>query len=247
VPISAPKAVSMPYYPQICTAPNEALLYKNITKLIISEPAEPNTNLFDHVEMLEIRHYPDSDFADRFSATLNINRQYNANLNPIEDIPLLLSYSRTMPRLHKLSINVDFTLDLIDRLRGNRFEQIRTLEIHSSTKITRYIIEEILRLFPYVEHLHMSPRSSETDMIRLIDRFKYLSNATFIVGFAFTSSKRNWFHNIELSIRRVRRLKNGTVTCRFDFLSILQSSYSVHVWINGPVSLFLLDYHFFKL
>lgn len=141
-----------------------------------------------------------------------------------------------MPHCHTLSLNIDLTVELIDRLSGNRFKQIRSLEIQSSTTLTRYVLEGILHLFPRVKRLRISFINSNMDMIRLIDGFKYLSNASFTIQSNFTESERQWFRNPELSIRRVRRLKNGTFTCQCTRLSLDNSSCSVHVSINEQVS-----------
>jgi hypothetical protein len=238
VPKFAPKHVSTFYNPQYFTAPDETFLYNNITKLIILSPIEVHTHRFAHVEMLEIPHYYiHVNYVPK--ASFLLSQQEERNLNALSSIPLLLYYLRKMPHCHTLTINIDLTLEFVDQLSGNRFEQIRTLEICSSTKMPRYVVEEILHPFPRVERLRISSISSYTDMIRLIDGFKYLSNACFTIEANFTERERDWFQNPELSIRGVQRLKTNSFICRFDRSSIDSSSYFVHIWINEEVSSFM--------
>jgi hypothetical protein len=141
-----------------------------------------------------------------------------------------------MPRCHKLSLVVDLTLEFIDKLSGKRFEQIRTLEIHSANPVTRFVIEEVLRIFPRVECLHISSITSNNDRIRLIDGFKYLSKASFIIQSNFIESERNWFDDPKLAVGGVRRLKKNAFTCRFNRSTRRSSSSSFSIWINRQVS-----------
>ncbi len=247
VPKFAPKHVFTSYNPRYFTAPDETFLYNNITTLTISESAEPDIHHFNHVETLELRCHRSSHLGDMFSSIFNTSRKQHGNLKSLDRISLLLHYLHTMPHCCTLSINIELTLEFIDQLSDNQFKQIRTLEFQSSTTITRYVIEGILHIFPRVERLRISYISSKMDMIRLIDGFKYLANASFMIKSNFTESERHWFYNPDLSIRGVRRLKYDTFTCRFDRSSAVRLSCSVHIWINEQVSGLMLDYYFLKL
>jgi hypothetical protein len=233
VPKFAPRDVFTSYNPQHFTGPNETFLYNNITKLNISVPIESIAHRFYHVKVLNFRC---NTFDDKFLSLNKIIPRELTNPNSLNVIRLLLFYLPNMPHCHKLSLDAELTDDFIDKLTGNRFEQIRTLKIRCAIKITRYVIEGILRIFPRVECLHMSPIISNMDMIRLIDGFKYLSNAFFIVESKVTENELNRYHNLELSISGVPRLKNGTFTCRFSSPSVSSSSCPVNIWINTQVS-----------
>ena len=93
-----------------------------------------------------------------------------------------------MPCLSKLSINGYLTTDFIDDLQNYRTEQIRTLEINTSTKDLSYIIEGLISLFPHVERLDISIITLKKDMIRLIDGFEYLSNVLFTIQSSFVNN-----------------------------------------------------------
>jgi hypothetical protein len=233
IPKFAPTCIFNTYNPQYFTAPDQTFFYKNITKLDISESGRLDIHNFERVEMLEFRCDTSTDISSRL---FNIRREQYMNLSLSNSIQLLMFYLRRTPRCHKLSLVVDLTLEFIDKLSGKRFEQIRTLEIHSTNPVTRFVIEEILRIFPRVECLHMSSITSNKDMIRLIDGFKYLSKASFIIQSNFIESEQNWFVTPELTIRAVRRLKKNTFTCRFNHSSQNSSSSSISIWINRQVS-----------
>ncbi|CAF1040550.1 unnamed protein product [Adineta steineri] len=233
VPQYGPKHVFNDYNPQYFTVPNQTFLYRNTTEVIIRRFAFSNIHIFDHVEAL---HFLYNNSQNRPLTILNTQQRQDFEPNWLNCIQLLPFDLRKMPRRYKLSFTVDLTQNFIDQFRGKRYENIRSLEIFTSTKITRFIIEDILHIFPHVECLQISKINSISDMIRLIDGFKYLSNASFTIKSKFTENERNWFQNPELSIRRVRRLSNTNFTCRFYREFRHASSCTVHVWINRQTS-----------
>lgn len=115
-------------------------------------------------------------------------------------------------------------------IKNVRTKQIRMLEIETSTEDLSYIIEGLICLFPQVEFLRFSTLHLRKDLIRLIDRFEYLSNASFLIK--YLSSKP------ELSIRGVRRLTSGTFTCRLNRLLTDISTDEIHLWIGKQVRSF---------
>ena len=243
IPKFAPTYVYNTYNPQHFTAPDQTFLYRNITKLYVSEPERLDPHNFEHIEMLA---FGQNAFTDILSSTSNTSQEQYMTISISDKKQLLTFYLYAKPLCHKLSLVVDLTLEFIDNLSGKRFNQIRTLEIHSTNPVTRFVIEEILRIFPWVECLHISSITSKNDMIRLIDGFKYLSKASFIIKTSFTKSERNWFDNPELAISGVRRLKKNTFTSRLNRSSQTSSSCSVSVWINTQVSFVMRQFCFIQ-
>ncbi|CAF1286855.1 unnamed protein product [Rotaria sordida] len=117
-------------------------------------------------------------------------------------------------------------------MRLYRFEQIRTLKICTRLPRMNYFIEELLRLFPRVEHLQMSSLKWRAQMIRLIDGFPHLSNASFTVKLPYKEDEQRWYFEPELSIRGTRRLTRGTFRCRFYRSTRTSRSCDVHIWIG---------------
>ena len=97
------------------------------------------------------------------------------------------------------------------------------------------ILSGLICLFPQIECLKMSHVYLKKDMIRSIDGFEYLSNASFIIKYLSTNIDQNWYTKPELSIYGVRRLTNGSFTCRFYNSSTNISTYEIHLWIGTQV------------
>lgn len=233
----APKYVLHSYNPRYFTAPNKNFLYNNIIQLNISTHDElamqKSYGNFNNVQILKFQHR-NLRYLELFLFGTNRTQYINSNLS--DSIWLLSTYLHEMSHCSTLIIDTDMIPYLIDKLSKKQFKQIRTLKIRSSTSLKRPILEEILYIFPHVECLHITSIISYADMIRLIDGFKYLSNAVFTIQWKFFSYERNIFNKQELFIRGVRRLKNGTFTCRLIPSIKNNLSCSVHIWINTHVN-----------
>jgi hypothetical protein len=153
---------------------------------------------------------------------------------------------KEMPRLCKLSLNGNLTEDFIQHAQHYQTEQIRTLEINTSTKNLSYIIEGFIRLFPRIERLSISTIYLRKDIIRLIDGFEHLSNASFVIQSSLSQIDLKWFNKPELSIRGVRRLTSGTFTCEFHRLMMTDSDYQMNLWIGEQVNSFFYYFHLVK-
>ncbi|CAF3614735.1 unnamed protein product [Rotaria sp. Silwood1] len=154
----------------------------------------------------------------------------------LTDIQSLKPYFPRMSHLHQLSIAEEINIDSVKQVRSQRIEQIRTLGIGLSTQHTSYIIEILLRIFPNIEHLRVSSISSKMDMIRLIDGFNHLSDASFMIDATFGNIEQRWYFEPELLMCGSRRLAKSIYTCRLNRLIDQQSSIIIQVWIETQVS-----------
>ncbi|CAF4747687.1 unnamed protein product [Rotaria sp. Silwood1] len=82
------------------------------------------------------------------------------------------------------------------------------------------------------KHLRVSSISSKMDMIRLIDGFKYLSDASFMINSKFGNIDRSWYFQPEKLMSDSRRLSKDAYTCRLNRLIDEQSSITIQVWIG---------------
>jgi hypothetical protein len=97
-----------------------------------------------------------------------------------------------MSDLYELSMDGCINLDFIEQMRGNRFE-------HLNSENKSHIVEGLLRVFFYVEHLRASFLSSIMNMISMIDGFKHLFSASFTI-YKFNKDIPEWFFEPKLLI-----------------------------------------------
>ena len=241
VPGCIRKQVVIPYYPpKDFTGPDPTIVYDYITSISIDKPRCIPLNRFRHLKNLSIwcRIAPKFFFSE-----IDLSRVEHLVLNSLDNIRSFILYLYAMPCLSKLTVNGHLTKDFIHNLGDYRTEQIRTLEIITSTKDLSYIIEGLIRLFPRLEHLDISKITLQKDMIRLIDGFQYLSNASFTIRSPFVRNDEKWFLKPELSIRGVRRLQEGTFTCRYIRSS---SGRELHLWIGEQVRYTITHFHLYE-
>jgi hypothetical protein len=244
VPHFVPKHVGVPYYPPTSsTTSDDTIYYDHIESVSIFEPRRSTLHRFRHLKELYNRC---SISPKLFLSEVDLSRLEHLTLSSLDHIRSFILYLNAMPCLSKLSINGYLTTDFIEDLKDYQTEQIRILEIDNLTKDISYIIEGLIRLFPRIERLYISTIISKKDMIRLIDGFQYLSNASFTIKSSSIEKVQNWFLKPELSIRGARRLKNGTFTCRYHRLSLGKSCDKVHLWIGEQVRSKIYHFHLFK-
>ncbi|CAF1219603.1 unnamed protein product [Rotaria sordida] len=168
--------------------------------------------------------------------SLSLNSQLRRLTLKIDDSSILLTQIEQV--LSKLTKLIYFELcakgdrDLANGHQWKILSEALTTFNFNSIKNMNYFIEELLRLFPYVEHLQMSSLNSRKQIIRLIDGFKYLSSASFTVKSPYNEDERRWYFDPDLSIFGTRRLSKDNFRCRVYRLTRTNSSYNVHIWIG---------------
>ncbi|CAF3291470.1 unnamed protein product, partial [Rotaria sp. Silwood2] len=96
-----------------------------------------------------------------------------------------------MPHVDELIFENSVKIEMIERIRHYRFEQIRKLEIKINNVHSDYIIEELCRLLPYTQHLiYKVPIQSERIIILFTDGFKYLLNTFFMPISSFSRNEQ---------------------------------------------------------
>ncbi|CAF3984354.1 unnamed protein product [Rotaria sp. Silwood2] len=214
---------------------DKRMLYKQATK--ISAMLSSDDILGSLLDSLFRRFYDPNILLRIIATKIDMCQIQQMTLLSLTDIEYLKLYFPRMSDLQKLSIAEEINIDLVEQMRDYRMKQIRTLECCLSTENTSYIIEILLRLFPHVKHLYVSSISSKMDMIRLIDGFHDLSNASFKTHSKFGNIEQRWYFEPELLMYGSRRLAKSTYTCRLNSLLDEQSSITIQIWIEAQVSL----------
>jgi hypothetical protein len=100
-----------------------------------------------------------------------------------------------------------------------------------------YIIEELFRLFPFVQHLKNNDYiQSEQTMIRLIDGFQYLLHASFHQSTLYNNNESIFCQNPNIIIQHSRRLTSDNFTCRIYHSS--DNNLLYNWWIDENVCYF---------
>jgi hypothetical protein len=220
VPSFAPNEVYVPYYPPIySTTPDDSMFYNNINRIIVFEPRNATLHRLHNLKELDIRC---SIYPKLFFSNVDLSRVEHLKLSSLDNIRSFIIYIKAMPRLSKLSLKGNLKGDFIEHVKDYQTEH----------------------LFPLIQYLQIATINSRKDIIRLIDGFEYLSNASFTIKGLSSKIDQEWSLKPELSIRGVRRLTNGTFTCRFS--SSVLSCGEINLWIGEQVNSFTYYLHFFK-
>jgi hypothetical protein len=116
---------------------------------------------------------------------------------------------------------------------NNSYDQIRTLEIKISPQDHDRISEELFRLFSHIEHfIYKSDIQSIEVMVRFIDGFKYLLDASFISLGPLYHHNQNFYLNPDLMILKTNRLTYGISMCRIYYLPNSTSLFGINWWIE---------------
>lgn len=174
-------------------------------KLIVSSLLFENSGRYNYVENLELNCF--ISLRTR-SFLVDLTRiQYLTLESPVNILSFMI-FIRAISDLHELSMDRCINLDLIEQMRGNRFE-------HLNSENDSHIVEGLLCVFSYVKHLRASFLSSIMNMISIIDGFKHFSCASFTI-YKFNEDIPEWFFERKLSICYVHTFSKDTFACRFS-------------------------------
>ncbi len=235
IPYFAQDEIEIPEPLHICsTAPNSTFLYNDVNKITINAAEIQHHHYFTRVETLELGS---SILLKTLKSVMNLYQIKYLIIPSLNDLLIFMPLKNKMSRLNELTIKNTLTIDMIERIRSYRFEQIRTLEISISSVHSDYIIEELFRLFPSIKNLKITDYvESERTMIRLIDGFKHLSNASFHVRSSSNNRESSLHQNRNTIIQHSRRLIPDNFTCRIYDSSDNHLLYDW--WIDNYVSQF---------
>ncbi|CAF3034465.1 unnamed protein product, partial [Rotaria sp. Silwood2] len=129
-----------------------------------------------------------------------------------------------MSGLRELSIMTN-PYQLLKQLKGTQFKNNRALAMPSAFIFDdQYPIEQLCFIFPCVQRLRIDS-INKAMMIRMIDGFTHLSNASFCLKSLSKRDQNDWQVKPEWALYEAQRLKCSTYTCRYE------NSY-LHAWIS---------------
>jgi hypothetical protein len=201
------------------TLPDHSVIFNLLKEFTITTDPFYNLPRLTHIKTL-ILDYPRS--LKILESVIDLNQVEHLTLLSLDYLLIFLPLKCTMSQLYKLTIKNSLTIDVIKRIRSYRFEQILQLEISISDEHNDYIIEELFYLFPSIQHLiYKSSIQSKQTMIRFINGFQHLSNASFSVHSDRLSTFSQDIHS--------------NLTCRIYYSSII-NFYNIYWWIEERVS-----------
>jgi hypothetical protein len=149
----------------------------------------------------------------------------------LDDLLIFVPFESTIPNLYELTVTNTVAFHMIDQLQGYQLKQIRKLFISISNKNTDLILQELLYIFPHIEYLqYVSDVCSMETMIRLIDGFVHLFNASFYSKYLLPEMQSNLYSNS-------CRLTENNFTYRVEHLIHDRPLHVTHWWIAAQVSL----------
>lgn len=221
------------------TASDSIFLYKFVNKIIINEAEIRQNHFFTNVQTLELKC---SIPLEKIESAMDLYKIKCLIVSSLNDLLLFLPLIDKVPRLNELTIENTITSAMIQQIRSHRFDRILKLKISISKLHSHYIIEELFRLFPFIKQIEVTNYvESEKTMIRLIDGFKYLSNASFYVSSPNNDRQFSLCEHENAIIQHSQRLTTGNFTCRIYHSS--KNNFLINWWIGEHVCLF----HILKL
>lgn len=212
--------------PRYSTVIDEKILHNNITILELSEPWINIKYYFTQVRTLKVNG---SIQFDILLSIIDVDRVEHLILSsPMP--PALSNVDRllTMKGIRKLTILTN-PFQLIEQLRGEKFQNIRTLNIdYTFIVVKRYQLKQLFSIFPNVERLRIKS-VNKAIMICMIDGFQCLSNASFSFSCLSETDENNWQIRPEQALNGSHRLRNSNYTCRYEHSH-------VDAWIGEQVS-----------
>ncbi len=156
----------------------------------------------------------------------------------INDLLIFVPFESTIPNLYELRVGNIVAFHMIEQLKGYQLKQIRKLLISISDKNTDLIVQELFYVFPHIEHLiDLSDICSMETMIRLIDGFVYLLNASFYSKYLLHEMTSGLYPDSNSIIQNSHRLTANNFTYRVRQLFDDRSLFVTHWWIAAQVSL----------
>ncbi|CAF3681201.1 unnamed protein product [Rotaria sp. Silwood1] len=191
---------------------------------VIYSTAPDNTIFYSHVNEFTVRN-------------VDLNQVKHLSILSLEYLLKFMPISKKLPCLYELSVKNDITKHAIKRMFTYSLEQIQKLTIRISDKYNEYIIEELFRLFPLTKYLiYKSHIPSTYVMIRLINGFEHLLNASFISCGPFSNQEQIFRYDPDLIVSRIKRLTYGTSFCRIYYLPNNGSEFIINWWIEEQPS-----------
>jgi len=210
--------------PLYSTVSDNRIFYECINKLQLTETPDNIDRHFTHVQTLTLdRSIPLSIIGK----TVNLSRvQHLIFCSSLKNLPIKLLIDE-MPNLYRLSIKCDLK-NFLKEVFYETIDKIQSLEIGNRFQnVNDYNMEQLCTVFSNIKHLHVDHICTAIQIVDFLDRFKYLSTASFCYG-SWSASEEEMQRcrlQVQSELDRIRRFGKLYYTYRFD-------SASVHIWIR---------------
>ncbi|CAF2577764.1 unnamed protein product [Rotaria sp. Silwood2] len=180
------------------TAPNITYVNESITKLTIEAIPTQNQIRYTHIEILNLQC---SISHEELISIIDLRQVKHLFILSLVDLLKLMPFEQLLPRICKLTILNDLTMDMIKQIRYYQFEQIRELDISLNYENKNYIMKKIVYVFPFIERIsYRNYLHSIQDMFRFIYGFEHLRSTYFYTYLIFPNIARNIYRNPEFPI-----------------------------------------------
>ncbi|CAF4056139.1 unnamed protein product [Rotaria sordida] len=234
IPYFAPEQVDSSYQSMIySTASDNTIFYNHVNEFTIRKD-KIDKYYFTNINVLKLKYSISLKYLLRI---VDLNQVKHLSILSLEYLLKFMPISKKLPSLYELSVKNDITKHAIKRMLTYSLEQIQKLTIRINDKYNEYIIEELFRLFPYTKYLiYKSHIPSINIMIRLINGFEYLLNASFISCGPFSNQEQIFRYDPDLIVSRIKRLTYGTSFCRKYYIPNNGSEFIINWWIEEQIA-----------
>jgi hypothetical protein len=210
--------------PAYSTVPDNTIFYNCIDKLQLIETPDNLDHHFTHVQTLTV----DSSIPwSIIGKMVNLSTvQQLIFYSSLENFPVML-FINEMPNLRQISVRHDVR-GFLKQIPCETIDKIQSLEISNPFVYAGdYNNEQLCTVFSNIKHLHVYHICAAIQIFDFLNRFKYLSTASF--RYATWSAGEEEVQEYRLKVLSILNqlgcLRRVNYTYRFD-------SASVHIWIS---------------
>ena len=201
----------------ISSASDSNLICSRATKLNLNAGAIDSKQYFPRVTTLELTC---SISSTTITKMIDMRRIVRMDIIFLDLLLPFLPLKSNLPHLTTLHVEQSVTVETVLRLRVHRLSQIRDLKICEANEHVDYMTEELLHIFPSVEHFHYSSRNlSARTMLRFVHGFAKLCDASFSADTTFRIRERKMLQNPDLFVHKHATCRiHYTINSRLPFL-----------------------------
>ena len=194
------------------TASDNSVIYQRVEKMTISGFTIDNKYHFPHIKTLVPNNFVT---LKTLESIVDLTQVEHLTVRGLDDLLLFTSLKNQMPHLNELTVKEEVTGEMIRRIKSHQFDQIIKLTMSVSFMYHDYIREELVHVFPCIEHLtDHSLIYSEQTMIHSIDQFKHLFTVSFRRVSLYNHPEPSIVQNRSTRVQLSRRLTQRNFVCR---------------------------------
>jgi len=208
--------------PLYSTVSDNRIFYECINKLKLIETPENIDHHFTHVQTLTLDCSIPLSILGNIVNLSGVQHLIFPSLKENFSVMLLIN---EMPSLRQILVRCNMR-SFLKQFPCETIDKIQSLEInHPVDNVNDYSIEEVCTVFSNVKHLRVNHICDTNQILDFLDRFKYLSTASFRYTSSSIVGVMEELHlKVQSDLDRTRCLQRLNYTYRFD-------STSVHIWI----------------